>query len=75
MSVSRVRKTIVSIRLTRPILSAVRNTDHVISVLVEVETEGGPSGVSYWCAFKIALQRLTLAKIFSTLAVQTKGLG
>ena len=30
---------------------------------------------SYWCAFKIALQWLTLARILSTLAVQTKGLG
>jgi L-alanine-DL-glutamate epimerase-like enolase superfamily enzyme len=73
MRVSRVRKTIVSIPLARPIISAVRNTDHVINVLVEVETDGGPSGVSYVAGFTMN-QAAAICNVLEDLGTVVLGL-
>lgn len=49
--ISAIERTIVAIPVSRRIVSAVRDTDQVINVLVEVRTTEGVSGVAYVAGF------------------------
>src|SRR5579883_319720 len=51
MRIAAVRHTVLSVPARHRILSSVRDTDHVINVLVEVDTDEGLTGVSYVAGF------------------------